>query len=200
MGNRLDHKGVPSILADDTTGIRLAMEHLQACGHREIAVMTAHPKHNIDRVQIAAWKAASPADWDEAHFAKRLIVVDTPRHESSDEHVHQRLLDYLANDGAETTALICLIDTMALPALAACREAGRAVPEKMSLIAAGNNPMFNYTYPPVTCIDAHMGKHIDKALEVFDKVLSNTLEESDLLYLIKPSLVIRQSVQNAPKN
>ena len=199
LGNRLDQMGVPSILADDAAGIALAMEHLHAFGHREIAIMTAHPNHNIDRVQIAAWKAASPADWDEEHFAKRLIIVDTPRHESRDDYVYHTLRDYLSNDGGATTALICLIDPMVLPALTACRDAGRAVPTKMSLIAAGNNPLLAYAYPPVTCIDVHMGEHLDKALEVFDKVLANDLESSDLLHLVKPHLAIRQSVQNAPK-
>ena len=199
LGNRLDHLGVPSVMADDAEGIRLAMQHLHEFGHREIAIMTATPNHNVDRVQIAAWRAASPADWDEAHFAKRIIVVDTPRHESYDDYVYQSLSDYLAGDNGATTAILCLQESMALPALAACRHAGRAVPEKMSLIASGNNPALAYAQPPVTCIDVHVEEHMDKALQVFDKVLAGQLADADLLHLVKPHLELRKSVQNPPK-
>lgn len=198
IGNRLDHLGVPSVLADDAEGIRLAMQHLHSFGHREIAIMTVTPNHNVDRVQIAAWRAASPADWDEDHFAKRIIVINTPRHESPDAHVYHTLGEYLAQDNGETTALICLQERMALPALAACRDAGRSVPDKMSLIAAGNNPTLAYAHPPVTCIDVHFEEHMEKALSVFDKVLAGKLTNSDLLHLVKPHLVLRKSVQSPP--
>ena len=200
LGNRLDHLGVPSVLADDKVGITLAMEHLRSHGHREIAIVSAHPDHNIDRVQIAAWKAASPAAWDADHLARRTIVIETPRHENRDDHVYATIRDYLAHDGGQTTALLCLLDTMVLPALAACRDAGRAAPEKMSLIAAGNNSTLAYAYPPVTCIDVHMEEHLDVALGVFDKVLAGQLEDADLLHLVKPHLVLRQSVQPPQTN
>ncbi len=198
LGNRFDHLGIPSVMADDAEGIRLAMEHLQGFGHREIAIMTATPDHNVDRVQIAAWRAASPADWDEEHFAKRTIRVETPRHESHDDTVYQALGEYLAADNGETTAILCLLERMALPALAACRDAGRAVPDKMSLIASGNNPTLAYAHPPVTCIDVHVEEHMEKALQFFDKFLEGKLADSDLLHLITPHLELRKSVQNPP--
>ena len=196
LGNRLDHLGVPSVMADDAEGIRLAMAHLHSFGHSEIAIMTATPDHNVDRVQIAAWRAASPAEWDEDYFAKRKIVVNTPRHESQDDSIYHKLSAYLAGDNGETTAVLCLSEDMALPTLAACRDAGRAVPEKMSLIVSGNNPALAYAHPPVTCIDVHVEEHMEKALHVFDKVLEGKLADSDLLHLVKPHLELRKSVQN----
>ena len=60
LGNRLDDVGVPSVLSDDAQGIRLAMEYLQSVGHCEIAVVSDHPQHPIDCVQLAAWQAALP--------------------------------------------------------------------------------------------------------------------------------------------
>lgn len=198
LGNRLDHLGVPSVMADDAEGIRLAMRHLHEFGHREIAIMTATPDHNVDRVQIEAWRAVSPADWNEEHFAQRTIVVNTPRHDSHDDYVYRMLGEYLAGDNEKTTAIICLLERMALPALAACRDAGRAVPDKISLIAAGNNPTLAYAQPPVTCIDVHVEEHMEKALHVLDKVLMGKLANSDLLHLVKPHLELRKSVQSPP--
>ena len=197
IGNRLDHLGVPSVVADDSQGIRLAMEHLRAHGHREIAIVSDNPAHAIDRVQFAAWKAASPADWDDARYAARTIVVATPPHQSSESHVYQAVRNYLSADGGETTALLCLTDEMALPALAACRDTGRPCPDQISLIASGDSSSLSYAYPPVTCVDIHMDKHIEQAMDILDNFVEESLDlldSSNRLRLIQPNLVARQSV------
>ncbi len=194
LGNRLDHMGVPSVMADDTRGITLAMKHLQDAGHREIAVVSAHPDHRVDRVQIATWRAASPADWDEDHRTRRTIVANTPRHESRADHVYHTVRHYLTHDGGHTTALICLLEDMAMPVLAACRHAGREAPEKMSMVVSGNNPMLAYAHPPVTCIDVNVGEHLEQAIDLLEKFAVRPPEPSDLLTLVEPHLVLRESV------
>ena len=186
-------------MADDTQGVALAMEHLQKIGHREIAVVSAHLDHRVDRVQIAAWRAALPRDWDESHIKARTIVVDTPRHESRADHVYQTVRDYLRGDDGQTTALLCLLEEMSLPALAACREAGRAAPEKMSLIASGNNPMLAYAHPPVTCIDVNIEEHLNQAMILLEKFAGGISGDADILRLVEPHLELRQSVQTPAK-
>ena len=199
LGNRLDYLGVPSVMADDTRGISLAMKHLQAAGHREIAIVSAHPDHRVDRVQIAAWRAASPANWDEDDYARRLLVAATPRHEDRADHVYQAVSQYLSRDQGQTTALICLLEEMTLPALAACRDAGREVPEKMSLIAAGDNPMLAYAHPPVTCIDVNIQEHLECAMDMLENFSTHKPGEGELLRLIEPHLVVRKSVAPPPR-
>lgn len=196
LGNSLHQLGVPSVMADDTRGITLAMEHLQSAGHREIAIVSANPDHPVDRVQIAAWRAAAPADWDEEHFTSRILVVNTPRHENRADHVYQAVSDYLSNDEGKTTALICLLEEMTMPVLAACRDAGREVPEKMSIITAGNNPMLAYAYPPVTCIDVNIEEHLERAMNMLENFSTHKPRENELLQLIEPHLVVRKSVQS----
>lgn len=199
LGNRLDQSGVPSVMADDKRGITLAMEHLQSYGHREIAVISAHPDHRVDRVQIAAWRDAAPADWNEDHFARRTIVIGTPRHQSRADHLYQTVSQYLSQDKGQTTALICLFEAMTLPTLAACRDANREAPEKMSLIAAGNNPMLAYAQPAVTCIDVNIEEHLERAMSMLENFSTHKPGESELLQLIEPHLVVRKSVQAPPK-
>ncbi len=194
LGNRLDDLGVPSVLADDAQGIRLAMEHLKAAGHHEIAVVSDHPQHPIDRIQLATWKAGLPGKWSESQLKKRMIVVDTPRHGCQSETTYDAIKTYLSSDGGQTTALLCLLDEMALPALSACRDMGRPVPEKMSLIAAGNSPTMAFAHPPVTCIDVHMAQHINQAMEMLDGTLENQAPPTHLLHLVEPHLALRESV------
>ena len=89
---------------------------------------------------------------------------------------------------------------MALPALSACREMGRAVPQKMSLIASGNSPDMAFTHPPVTCIDVHMAEHITQAMSILDAVVADQRPLDRSLRLVQPHLVLRESVAPpAPK-
>ena len=194
LGNSLESAGVPSVMADDTQGITLAMRHLQSQGHREIAIVSDHPSHRVDRVQIAAWKAALPADWNAERIAARTIVVNTPRHESQAQYTCEAIKNYLAHDGGATTALLCLVDDMALPALAACRDAGRPVPAAMSLVSSGDSPTMAYAHPPVTCIDIHMAQHIAQAMQILDEVFAGRFDASTAQHLVQPNLIERQSV------
>ena len=191
LGNRLDSLGVPSILADDAQGTRLAMNLLHEHNHRDIALLTDDPQHPIARVQIAAWRSLLDKNLS---ADARLIITKTPRHELQSQWTYQTIHDFLRRDGGQTTAILCLIDDMALPVLAACRAAGRAVPDKISLICAGNSDAMTYAYPPVTGIDVHIAEHIAQATEMLEAALQNQLGAGDLLRLIEPHLNVRESV------
>ena len=191
LGNRLDSLGVPSVLADDAQGIRLAMNYLHQQGHREIALITDDPLHPIARVQIAAWRSffegRAPAE-------NRLIVVQTPRHDSQAQWTHRAVGDYLQADDGATTAFLCLIDDMALPVLTACRDAKREVPGQMSLICAGDSATMAFAHPPVTGIDVHIAQHVAQAMEILEAALIGQLPPSDRLRLVEPHLMLRASV------
>jgi len=194
LGNRLDNLGVPSVLADDAQGIRLAMQHFTNAGHQEIAVVSDDPQHPIDRVQLAAWKAALPGKWSSERLQKRMIVVNTPRHDCQAEQTHAAIKKYLAGDEGQTTALLCLNDEMALPALTACRDMSRPAPERMSLIASGNSPTLAFAHPPVTCINVHMAQHIEEAIEFLNRALEDQSSIDGCLRLVEPHLKLRASV------
>jgi DNA-binding LacI/PurR family transcriptional regulator len=83
---------------------------------------------------------------------------------------------------------------MTIALLAACRDAGQAVPEKKSLICAGNSSLIEFAHPPVTCIDVHIDQHIAQAMEMLEAAMEDRLPESDRLRFILPHLVERQSV------
>ena len=191
VGNRMDDLGVPSVLCDDAQGVQLAMENFRAHGHRDIAVVTDDPDHPIARVQIAAWKSELAGELDD--IEKRVIAVETPRHANHAECVYLAIREFLEANQS-TTALLCLIDGIALPALAACRDVGRPAPTQMSVIAAGNSPTMAYTHPPMTCIDVHMEEHIAQAMQLLERAMNDQYDPNDLLRLVEPHLVERESV------
>ncbi len=196
IGNRLDSVGVPSVLADDAQAIRLAVAHLQEHGHENIALVSDRPNHGIDRVQIAAWRSCFPSVPNRT-MDRRLIPVQTPRYHSRAECTYRVVSNYLNSPQCDASSVICLSEEMALATLAACRDAGCPVSEKMSLIVAGDSPTSKFAHPPITCIDVKMEEHIRRALEFLEAALENNLDPYDRLRFIEPHLIERQSVAPA---
>jgi len=197
IGNRLDSLGVPSVLADDAQAIRLAVEHLKSAGHRAIALLSDRPDHAVDRVQIAAWRSCFLGEWNSRELEKRLIVANTPLFEHQPDYAYQAVRRYLAGKQADATALISLSDEMTLAALAACRDADRPVPQKMSLINSGDSSLMAFANPGVSCVDIRLEQHIQQAFEMLEAALAGNLPSADLLRLVEPRLVARQSVAPA---
>lgn len=54
MSFRSDQEGIPSILCDDTLGIRLLVEHLRSLGHKRIALLRGNTIG--ESIQVAAWR------------------------------------------------------------------------------------------------------------------------------------------------
>lgn len=191
IGNRMDEAGVPSVLADDTHALRLAVTHLKERGHRAIALLCSHPAHPVTRVQIAAWRAGC----GDAARDTRLIAVRSKPHDCLSTSAYDAVRAFLASDRAEgVTALISLIDEMTLAALAASRDAGRAVPERLALVSLGDSALLAFAHPPITSVDVDLDSHVERALEMVDAALAGTLAPEDRLRLVEPRLVIRQSV------
>ena len=191
IGNRMDEEGVPSVLADDAQAIRLAMRHLQSAGHSHIALVSDHPSHAVDRVQIGAWRAALAPD-----APQDLIVVDTPRHENVMEETRDRVQDYLQK-GGKATALVTLSDEMAMAALAAVRALGRQVPDDVSLVNSGDSALLGMAHPAVTSIDVHIGEHIEQGMKFLRAAVEERSDPFDLLHFVEPNLVERESVATA---
>lgn len=191
VGNRLDNMGVPSVMADDAQAIRLLVGHLQGAGHRAIGIVSSHPKHGV--VQIATWREACAPHSSPAQLEDRLIRVRSPHYGALMHSTYATMRDYLQSPQVDVTALICLGAEMTLATMAACHSIGKPVPHKISVVNSGDSPLLEFSYPPVTCIDVHLERHVELALQQIETALENR-PASQLLHLIAPSLVIRGSV------
>ncbi len=195
LGNRLDGVGVPSVLADDAQAVRLAVQRLRKAGHENIALLSDHPHHAIDRVQVATWRSCLNSIAREIGHSvpQDLIVIGTPRHECVTQYAFESVKVYFESGGV-ATALVTLTDEMALAALSACRACGKAVPESVSLVNSGDSAMMGLAYPPITCVDVHLEAHIAQAMEFLDAATKDLSNSFDYLRLIEPHLVERESV------
>lgn len=194
VGNRLDHRGVPSVLADDAEGMRLAVEHLLAKGHRRVALVSNDAAHTVDRTQIETWRSCFVGRASAEELDRRLIVVNTPRFDCPFHYTHDAVTRYLNSGEADATAMICLTDELAVATMAACRDAGRPAPRAMSVVNSGNTALAAMSEPALTSIDVDIPAHIAAAFEVLDAALADELEPAHLLRHIRPRLVTRASV------
>lgn len=197
IGNRMDNLGVPSVLADDTRAIGMAVEHLRANGHRRIGMLCDYTNQPVTSVQVAKWRSCFAAGVPEAELDRRLIVVDTPRFECPTQYAYQRMREYLRENDGALTALVCTGDESAVAAMSACRDMGYPVPERMSVVVSGDSALAAYSNPPLTCIDVDLELHIKLAGEMLERALAGTLPPNDRLRLIEPRLVERASVARA---
>jgi len=201
VGNRQDEYGVASILVDDAHAVRLALAHLTEQGHRRVALLSNHPEHPIDRVQVAAWRAVQEADTREhpGETERRLIVVDTPRFECATHYAYEAVGRFLRTEaGARTSAILSLQEEMTVGAMAACRDAGRPVPERMAFVSSGDSTIMALSQPPVTCIDLDLKRHLAMAMDLLERSFEGRRSPATLLNFVQPRLIVRQSVCPPP--
>ncbi|MER6951671.1 LacI family DNA-binding transcriptional regulator [Nonomuraea sp. NPDC000554] len=136
---------VPSVLADDRTGIRTAVRYLRGLGHRRIAYLGG-PGH--DR-RVAAFREAVGAPVDE-----ELVVFSTGSRDSA----------YAAASGLfqsrpDLTAVVAGGNVLGEAAVLAARELDLRVPRDVSLVMYDDVPWAELCSPPLTVI-AQPGRDI----------------------------------------
>ncbi|MBZ3904634.1 MULTISPECIES: LacI family DNA-binding transcriptional regulator [Streptomyces] len=134
--------GTPVVSSDFTAGARLATEHLLGLGHRTV------------------WHIAGPTGWTSA---ERRAASWRETLERAGARVHAPLVgDWSADSGyelgrrladrPEVTAVFVSNDQMALGLLRALHEAGRRVPDDVSVVGYDDIPEAAHLLPPLTTI------------------------------------------------
>jgi DNA-binding LacI/PurR family transcriptional regulator len=194
VGNRMDNLGVPSVLADDTQAIGIAIDHLRGKGHTRIGMLCDYTNQPVTSVQVAKWRSSFASELSEAELDRRLIVVDTPRFACPTQFAYERMREYLKKSAGELTALVCTGDESAVAAMSACREMACPVPQRISVVVSGDSSLAAYSNPPLTCVDVDLELHVKLAGDMLARALSGALPPTDRLRLIEPRLVERASV------
>ena len=198
IGNRMDNLGVPSVMADDTQAIGIAIEHLRSKGHSRIGMLCDYTNQPVTSVQVAKWRSSFASELAEAELDRRLIVVDTPRFECPTQNAYERMRQYLRQNDGALTALVCTGDESAVAAMSACREMGYPVPQRMSVVVSGDSSLAAHSNPPLTCVDVDLELHIKLAGDMLARALAGMLPPNDRLRLIEPRLIERASIAPAP--
>ncbi len=167
---------------------RAATEHLLDLGHTTVHHLAGPGRWYASKDRVEGWRAALAArgaheppvlegDWSPAsgYAAGRELAADS-----------------------SVTAVFAAGDEMAIGVIHALREAGRRVPEDISVVGFDGNPVFAYVTPPLTTVR----QPFDAAAREGIRLLVHAIEEpgTDLPPASEPpvELVVRGSTAPPP--
>jgi LacI family transcriptional regulator len=181
----------PSVSVDNERGVRMAVDHLAALGHRRIAHIAGPQEMSTGlsryRGFVTAMESARLAiDDDLIVFAKAFTVEEGLR--------CGRLL---LERGTGCTAIAAGNDMLAVGCYAALDDAGLTCPDDISVVGFNDMPFIDRLRPPLTTIRF---PHYQVGTEAAQLLLERIAEHAGpvkILYLA-PELVVRGSTARAP--
>lgn len=180
--------GIPVVAVDQCAGAQMAVDHLLGLGHRTVHHITG-PLGSLEAQQRAAtWRAA--VEGAGAPLYEPLVGDWSAR--SGYEHGRR-----LAGDRS-VTAVFAGNDQMALGLLRAMHEAGRRIPEDVSVVGFDDIPEATYFTPPLTTVRQDFGEVGSRSLRVLvtaiEAAASGGLPPEGSL--VSPEFVIRASTSS----
>ncbi|SEF67991.1 DNA-binding transcriptional regulator, LacI/PurR family [Thermomonospora echinospora] len=174
----------PLASVDQYGGAVRATRHLLSLGHGTV------------------WHLSGPADWVDAHARVegwRAALL------AEEREVPEMIMgDWSAQSGyqlgrqiirdPEVTAIFAANDAMALGLLRALREAGRRVPEEVSVVGFDDVPEAPYFSPPLTTVRQNFGEVGFRAFRLMlDRIDAPDAEAMPHRRVVEPELVVRES-------
>jgi DNA-binding LacI/PurR family transcriptional regulator len=155
-------RGLAQVALANEQGIELLVEHLAGHGHERIAYIGGPPTFTSGQERLAAFRSAVQR-YGARGDAAYVEIADSSWSADSAAAAMTRLLAL----AEPPTAVVASGDTLAMGAIAACREAGRRVPEDIALVAF-DDPVFGpLVDPPLTALrrsDYELGREAAQLL------------------------------------
>jgi DNA-binding LacI/PurR family transcriptional regulator len=180
--------GAPTVSIDQFAGAVMATQHLLDLGHETV------------------WHIAGPTGWHEAH--QRLSGWRSALEAAGAQPPHVLVGDWSARAGydlgrrlsvdSDVTAIFVANDQMALGVLRAMHEAGRRIPEEISVVGFDDVPEAPYFTPPLTTIRQDFNEMGSRGLRLLLRMLDSD-EAGAVGPPIRPQLVVRGSTSVAPQ-
>ena len=191
-----EFEGVTNIVLDHDWAAQAALKHLAGLGHRKIAFLKGQdfssdtePRWNA--IREAAGKLGLP-------FRPRLTAQLTG--DSSSPALGYRATRKLIDAGEPFTALFAFNDVSAIGAIRALSEAGRRVPEDVSVFGFDDIQSAAFQNPSLTTIRQplrEMGEIAARTL--LERIARPRDAEYPKSITVEPELVVRESTAKAPR-
>ncbi|SCD41430.1 transcriptional regulator, LacI family [Streptomyces sp. BpilaLS-43] len=179
---------VPGVgLRRQGNGVREAVDHLMALGHRRVAYVAGPRELVHTRLRLAAFEEA---------LADRGLRPVAVRHTEFTEAAAFAVTEELLALPARPTALVFPNDSMAVCGIGAAQRAGLRVPEELSVVGYDNLPLGRWLHPRLTTVDQQVQRVGAAAARVLlrqcgEDVPAPVLDEV-------PRLVVRESTGPVP--
>jgi LacI family transcriptional regulator, galactose operon repressor len=185
----IDSRSIPLVQVDNRLGGRIATRHLVDLGHTRIAHVTGAGELGISDERLAGYRDALT----EAGLAVDFQLVEEGRFTDEGGHdAARRLLERQP----DLTAIFAANDLSALGVMNAVAEAGRRVPDDVSVVGFDDLHLSAYTSPPLTTIRQPAVEIATLATEILIG-LTRGQQAERMRHLLEPELVVRASSRAA---
>lgn len=186
-----DLPGVTNVVINHQTAAELGIEHLYSLGHRKIALIkgqefSADTQIRFETIMEAAAKRGITID--EKHIVQLEGINPSPE-------VGYTAAKKLLAKTKDFTAIFAFNDMSAIGAIRALQDAGRRVPEDVSVVGFDNIYFAEFNSPSLTTIRQPLFEMGELAAETLLKKLSksNNGENIPQTLSVEPELIIRNS-------
>jgi DNA-binding LacI/PurR family transcriptional regulator len=177
----------PTVGVDNRAGIRAALDHLVALGHRRIAYVGAdslgdmHERRGAYREYLAAAGIAAPGRYTR-------LVSNTI---AGGEFALSELLAHTPHP----TAVISATDTLAIAVIHAAYERGIAVPGQLSVVGFDDIPLASATVPSLTTVRMPIAEIVAAGVELAIGSGAGAHDDSEDAprIVFQPTLIVRGS-------
>jgi LacI family transcriptional regulator len=180
----LEDGGLPSATADDRAGVRLAVEHLVALGHRRIAHLAGPQDVSTGRRRHAGYR--------EAMEAAGLDPSPVRAGRAFTEPEGARLCEELLGEDADVTAIVAGNDLMALGCYDVFAARGIECPRELSVVGFNDMPFAARFAPPLTTVRIPHYEIGVAAAQLLLDILNGGPDDATEVVL-PPELVVRGS-------
>jgi len=197
IGWELPGNTITSVMVDNETGARLALEHLHHLGHRKIAFIRG-PKMLID--SAPRWRGIQKFAQSAGLEIDPALVLQLPESldpNSSFESGFRFAEEWLQRK-KRFTALMAFDDLTALGAIRALTKAGVKVPEQCSVTGFDDVALSSLAAPTLTTVRQPMEAMGAFAVNIVMEGINAALEKREwniVSHKMNPELVIRDSTR-----
>ena len=183
-------EGVTNIVLDHARAAKLAMEHLAQLGHRKIAYIKGQEFSSDTEIRWEAERAAAK----ELGLEIDERLVGQLDGESPSPEVGYGVTRKLLAAGEEFTALFAFNDISAIGAIRALREAGRRVPEDVSVVGFDDIQSAAFQNPGLTTVRQPLREMGVIAAETLLRRISAPAKTPyPKAITVEPELIVRES-------
>ena len=187
--------GVTNIVLDHARAAALAMEHLTKLGHRRMAFIKGQEFSSDTAIR---WESVRNAA-QELGVAINDRLVGQLEGESSSPELGYQVTKKLLGSGEPFTALFAFNDISAIGAIQALREAGRNIPQDVSVVGFDDIQSAAFQNPALTTVRQPLREMGMLAAETLLRRIAAAPGEPYLKEIVvQPELVCRASTAPAP--
>ena len=192
LSDRIEKVEFSNIAVDDRAESEKMTEYLLGLGHREIALITERSERPIGRLRMDRYREA---------YDKRKIPVS----ENLICYVQEEIEHYsmengyltakkLLESGEKVTAIYAVSDSLAIGACRAVLEAGKRIPEDISVAGYDGIEMGEYYNPKLTTIKQPVEEIAKRTIRLLLDVIAGRREHQQIIF--PAELVVRESTGN----